>query len=150
MRSLKPRSDCAISLALDIFGDKWALLIIRDLLFHDKHTYGDFLKSNEKIATNILADKLAFLEANGILIKQPHPESKAKNLYTLTPKGLDLLPILLEIIVWSDKYFEISARGKALAQEVRQDRTNIIEKTRQCLKASNWPAQEQHHELEGH
>ncbi len=134
MRKIKRRSDCAISLALDILGDKWALLIIRDMIFHGKNTYGDFLKSNEKIATNILADKLAFLESDGILEKTTHPESKAKFLYKLTQKGIDLLPILIEIILWSDKYFDISEYGRAFAEEIRKNKEEAIEKILHTLK----------------
>jgi DNA-binding HxlR family transcriptional regulator len=134
MRKIKKRSDCAISLALDIFGDKWALLIIRDIMFHGKSTYGDFLKSNEKIATNILADKLAFLESAEILEKTTHPESKAKFLYKLTQKGMDLLPVLIEIILWSDKYFDISEHGKAFAEDIRKNKEEATQKILYALQ----------------
>ena len=81
MKSPQKRSACPISNTLDIFGDKWSLLIIRDLMHAKSCTYGDFLKSEEKIATNILASKLKLLEANGIIGKHAHPGSKAKVLY---------------------------------------------------------------------
>ena len=101
------RSDCPISTTLDILGDKWSLLIVRDLVFKGKNTYGDFLNGGEGITTSVLADKLVLLESGGIISKEPHPESKAKILYTLTQKGIDLIPALVEIISWSEKYHEV-------------------------------------------
>ena len=98
------RSDCPISTALDILGDKWSLLIVRDMAFKGKNTYGDFLNGGEGITTSVLADKLVQLESGGIISKETHPESKAKILYTLTQKGIDLIPSLVELISWSEKY----------------------------------------------
>ena len=102
--SLKKRSDCLFSYSLDIWGDKWSLLIIRDMIFMGKSTYGDFLKSPERIATNILATRLQQLEENGLIEKTEHPGSKAKNLYKLTPKGIALVPVFVEIFLWAEKY----------------------------------------------
>ena len=113
METTKKRSDCPLSCSLDIFGDKWSLLIIRDLLFLKKSTYNDFLKSAESIATNILASRLKALEENGLIEKLEHPDSKAKILYRLTQKGIDLLPILMEVYSWADKYLTIPADIKA-------------------------------------
>jgi DNA-binding HxlR family transcriptional regulator len=104
MRQIKRRSDCRISFALDIFGDKWTLLILRDLMLRRKSYYGDFLESEEKIATNILADRLQVLEHTGIIKKSRDPQNKTKYRYRLTRKGLDLLPILVETMVWGAKY----------------------------------------------
>jgi DNA-binding HxlR family transcriptional regulator len=118
----KKRSACPLSCSLDIFGDKWSLLIIRDLMFENKSTYNDFLKSQEGIATNILASRLKELEENGIIEKSAHPDSKAKNLYRLTSKGIDLLPILIEVYIWSDKYLTIPADIKVLLQEAKKDK----------------------------
>ena len=117
---------CPISTTLDILGDKWTLLIIRDLMFKGKKTYGEFLQSEEKIATNILADRLLILESNGIIEKKAFPGNKVKNLYQLTSKGIDLMPILFEIILWGDKYFEIPERIHRLAEEIRKDRNGMI------------------------
>lgn len=119
------RSYCPISSALDFFGDKWTLLIVRDLMFRQKNTFKDFLASEEKIATNILSDRLARLEAEGIISKSVHPECKAMNLYRLTPKGLDLMPVLMALIVWSDSYFEITPQGHQLAEKIRRDHDGI-------------------------
>lgn len=120
------RSDCPISTALDIFGDKWSLLVIRDMLFQGKSTYGDFLNSEEKIATNILADRLAQLECGGIISRHMHPESKRKILYKVTPKGMDLIPVLVEIIAWSEKYHKVHPQAKAFAKAFRKDRAGLI------------------------
>lgn len=97
------RSNCPVNFGLEAFGDRWSLLIIRDIVFWGKKTYGDFLRSDEQIATNILAARLASLEASGILKKHPHETDKRKDVYALTTRGLDLIPLMVEIISWSAK-----------------------------------------------
>ena len=134
MKKVKKRSYCGISSALDIFGDKWSLLIIRDLLLLGKKTYSDFLNSDEKIATNILADRLLLLESEGIIVKKEYPNNKAKFLYQLTPKGIDLLPVLMEIILWGDKYLDVSNIIKSFANDLRKDKKSLIEKILTDLK----------------
>ncbi|SMC62929.1 winged helix-turn-helix transcriptional regulator [Pedobacter nyackensis] len=132
---IKMRSSCPISSSLDIWGDKWSLLIVRDLMFSKQCTYGDFLKSDEKIATNILASRLQMLETNGIIIKQDHPQSKAKVLYKLTQKGIDLLPVMIEINLWADKYFTLPAERKEILAEVKKDKDAFIkEKTKELMR----------------
>ena len=126
MKKVKKRSDCPVSCSLDIWGDKWSLLIVRDLMFAKECTYGDFLKSAEGIATNILASRLETLEENKIIEKLDHPDSKAKVLYRLTRKGIDLLPIMLEINLWAEKYFNIPDDRKAMLKEVKKDRVGFI------------------------
>lgn len=134
MADLKRRSECPISSSLDIWGDKWSLLIVRDLMFAKQCTYGDFLKSDEKIATNILASRLQMLEENGVINKQDHPDSKAKVLYKLTQKGIDLLPLMLEINLWADKYFTLPLDRKALLAEVKKDKEGFINRKTQELR----------------
>lgn len=137
MLTSKKRSDCPISCSLDIWGDKWSLLIVRDLMFAKQCTYGDFLKSDEKIATNILASRLQTLEENEIITKSDHPESKAKVLYKLTQKGIDLVPLLIEINLWADKYFTLPPESKALLKEVKKDKEGFIKTTlKQLNKAT--------------
>ncbi|MEO5680983.1 MAG: helix-turn-helix domain-containing protein [Chitinophagaceae bacterium] len=126
MNNAKKRSDCPVSSSLDIWGDKWSLLIIRDLLNAKACTYGDFLKSPEGIATNILASRLQGLEENKIIIKLSHPDSKAKVLYRLTAKGIDLLPIIIEINQWAEKYFPVPEATQALLKKVRKDKPGFI------------------------
>ena len=97
------RSNCLVSSALDVMGDKWSLLIIRDMLFEHKKTFKDFSSSEERIATNILSDRLSKLEEFGIISKGKLPDNKKTNIYTLTEKGIELMPVLLELLLWSDK-----------------------------------------------
>lgn len=128
MANTKKRSDCPISCSLDIWGDKWSLLIVRDLIFFKERTYGDFLKADEKIATNILAARLQMLEENGIVSKSDHPESKAKVLYKLTPKGIDLLPLMIEINIWADKYLTIPDEQREILKEIKKNKEAYIKK----------------------
>ncbi|UMY66570.1 helix-turn-helix domain-containing protein [Flavobacterium sp. HJ-32-4] len=134
MSQVKKRSNCLISNSLEVFGDKWSLLIVRDLMFKKECTYGDFSKSEEKIATNILAARLLSLEENGIISKRPHPDSKAKVLYRLTQKGVDLLPIIAEINLWAEKYYVVSDERKAMLAEIHRDKDGFIQKNRDELE----------------
>ncbi|GGH29019.1 helix-turn-helix transcriptional regulator [Sphingobacterium alkalisoli] len=134
MADSKKRSDCPVSCSLEIWGDKWSLLIVRDLMFAKQCTYGDFLKSDEKIATNILASRLQTLEENGIITKLNHPDSKAKVLYRLTQKGIDLLPLMIEINLWAEKYYDVPADIKATLKEVKKDKGKFIKTASKDLK----------------
>jgi DNA-binding HxlR family transcriptional regulator len=133
-KKIEHRSTCPISTALDIFGDKWSLLVIRDLMFNEKKTYSEFLDSEEKIATNILADRLMLLEAAEIISKLKHPESKAKVLYKLTPKGIDLIPVMLEIILWSEKHYDVHPYARQFAKQVKKDKQGMIKQVFSDLK----------------
>ena len=133
-RKIEFRSDCPISTALDIFGDRWSLLIVRDMMFKGLNTYGDFLNGGEKIATNTLADRLMILEAGGIISREKHHESKAKVLYRLTPKGIDLVPALVEIIAWSEKHYDVHAHAKQFAKQLRKDKAAVINQISSGLK----------------
>lgn len=129
------RSQCPISTALDIFGDKWSLLILRDLIFNNKSTYGEFLDTDEKIATNILADRLTTLEAGGIISRHDHPESRVKVLYKLTQKGIDLIPVLVEIIVWSEKYHDVHPHAVQFVKMIKKDKEGLMQGLRSSLNA---------------
>ncbi len=120
------RSDCPISYALDLFGDKWTLLIIRDMLFKQKRRYGQFAESEEKISTNILADRLARLEAEGLVTKQTDPENGRQVVYALTSKAVDLAPMLIEMILWSAKYDPHSAVDRAFIRKAKSDRLQLV------------------------
>ena len=133
MKEAKKRSDCPISCTLDVFGDKWSLLIIRDLMSAKECTYGDFLKSAEGIATNILASRLVTLEENQIIEKLEHPKSKAKVLYKLTRKGIDLLPVLIEMHLWFDKYSSIPEDKREMLEIVKKDKAGFIENITKML-----------------
>lgn len=98
------RSSCPINFALELLGDKWTLLIIRDLIFKGKSSFLEFRKSDEKIATNILTDRLRKLEQYGFVTKSVSPQNKSKFEYTLEPIGQDLMPVLLELFAWGVKH----------------------------------------------
>ena len=97
------RSPCAVANSLDIVGDKWSLLVVRDLL-HGKRTYGELADSPERIPTNILADRLKRLEGAGIIRSAPYQERPVRYAYTLTPKGKDLGDVLLAFVGWGKRH----------------------------------------------
>lgn len=99
---VKFKCNCPFTSALDIVGDKWLLVIVKQMLIEGKETFKDLTESEEAIATNILAAKLKFLEDAGIIIKTQRPDNKKTNLYLLTEKGLALTPVLVELAIWSD------------------------------------------------
>lgn len=104
------------------------------MMFKGKNTYGDFLNSEEKIATNILADRLSLLESASVISKHKHPESKAKVLYKLTDKGIDLLPVLVELIGWSEKHHIVHPAAKEFAAQLRKDKPGVISRLYKELK----------------
>jgi DNA-binding HxlR family transcriptional regulator len=100
----KFRCDCPFTSALDILGDKWMLVIVKQMLVEGKETFKDFIESDEAVATNILSTKLKQLEESGVIMKTKRPNNKKTNLYLLTEKGLALTPILVELALWSDNH----------------------------------------------
>ncbi|MEP7197180.1 MAG: helix-turn-helix domain-containing protein [Saprospiraceae bacterium] len=126
MKEVKRKSDCPINFGLEIFGDRWTFLIVRDLMFKDKHYYGEFAQSEEKIATNLLADRLSMLEKEGIIGKSKDALHKQKIVYKLTQKGIDLMPILVEIILWSAQYDKQSAVDKEFVKSVKMDKVGLL------------------------
>jgi DNA-binding HxlR family transcriptional regulator len=128
------RCDCPFTSALDIVGDKWILVIIKQMLIEGKETFKDFIESDEAIATNILSAKLKFLEEVGLIIKTKRPDNKKTNLYLLTEKGLSLTPVLVELATWSDRNLRDihpSIVNGAAMEFLRKDKTtfaNEIEK----------------------
>ncbi|MBX7109451.1 MAG: helix-turn-helix transcriptional regulator [Chitinophagales bacterium] len=134
MSKLKKRSECPLSCSLDIWGDKWSLLIIRDLMFYNKSTYGDFLKSQEGIATNILSARLSALEENGIIEKVENPGTRSRVFYKLTQKGIELFPILVEVHLWAEKYLTIPQEIKPIIKEAKRDKEGFIRSSMKALK----------------
>lgn len=122
------RSDCGISCALDVIGDKWSLLIIRDIVIFHKRMFKEFVASSEHIATNILADRLKKLEKQGLIKKKKAPNNLKVNHYSLTDKGLDLVPLLLELQKWSDVYIE-NATDETI-KKLSEENQNNLNKTR--------------------
>lgn len=131
MKEIEHRSDCPIAFSLDHIGDKWILLILRDLIFTNKSSYGDFLSSDEKIATNILADRLRSLEANGFIKATVSPEKKNKFIYSLTEKGIDLIPVIAELMIWGAKYS--SYEVKDIVKKLQKDKEGTIKQLREKL-----------------
>jgi DNA-binding HxlR family transcriptional regulator len=116
MKELKQRSTCPISTALDVLGDKWSLLVLRDMVFAGKSAYGQFLQSGEKIATNVLADRLAVLESQGLISKAVASDKKSKFTYRLTEKGVATIPILVEFILWGARHCSTVVDAGLLAE----------------------------------
>jgi DNA-binding HxlR family transcriptional regulator len=124
-----------VHFALEVFGDAWTLLIIRDLMFKGRRTYGEFLSAEEGIATNVLADRLVRLEEDGIVAKTPDPARRGGFRYRLTPKGIDLLPILVEIISWSAKHDAGTAAERSFVRRAKKDREGLIAEISNELRA---------------
>jgi len=128
-------SHCPIHFALEAFGDAWTLLVVRDLMFKGKSSYGEFLESDEKISTNILADRLALLETHGIVTKTVIRSASARTRYELTEKGLALMPMLVEMIAWSATYDPKSAAPPAFVMRARKDRAGLMKELRQAHRS---------------
>lgn len=127
------RSSCALSCSLDLIGDRWSLLILRDMILFQKKTFKEFLASEEKIATNILSDRLAKLQERDLIVKSSHPENNKVNLYNLTKVGAGLIPVIVEFLVWfhknSENYnFIIPESRKFIREEYERDREGLIKK----------------------
>ena len=128
------RSDCPLNFGLEIFGDKWSLLIIRDLMFFGKKSYNEFLTSAECISTNILAERLAMLEKEKIIKKHKDKAHKQKWIYTLTEKGIDLAPILINIGLWSEKYAKkLNPNREVILGDAIKNYSKGVEKLRKRL-----------------
>src|SRR5260221_13235814 len=129
------RSDCPINFALEIFGDPWSLLIIRDIVYFGKSTYGEFLASEEGMATNILASRLAHLEHQGILVKKFSQQDKRKEEYVLTEKGLDLIPVLVEMANWSAEHDPHTAAPAAWIALMKAEGEKMVRLMRETVQS---------------
>ncbi len=129
------RSQCAIANGLEILGDRWTLLIIRDLMFTNRREFGHFLKSGEGISTNILTDRLDKLQCFGIISKHPHPEHGKKFIYDLTEQGLKLAPTIIELTLWSLETVQNTFLPPKIAAMMRTNRQQLISliNQRECL-----------------
>jgi len=126
--ALENRSNCPITFALDLFGDKWSLLILRDLLFQGKSHYQEFAHSAEGISTNILADRLNKLEENGFLNKKKDEKNKKQYIYTPTKKTKELIPMLGEMIAWSAKHDPKTGVPAKMRKLIIKDKNAFISK----------------------
>jgi DNA-binding HxlR family transcriptional regulator len=135
MRRRQRRSDCPIHFGLEVFGDPWSLLIVRDLMFKARNTYTDFLRAEEGIATNVLADRLSLLEQQGIVTTERDPSTGRATHYALTAKGIDLMPMMLDVIAWSAKYDANSAAEPEFVRRLDSDRASLEREIRDELEA---------------
>ena len=131
---LTSRSRCPISLALDVIGDRWSLLIVRDLMFAGKRYYRELLRSDEGISSNILAERLARLVDVGILSRTGDPTHKQKAIYSLTPMGIDLLPIVAQLGIWGRKYLPVTAESGARAEQLEKSSAALLRKIQADLR----------------
>lgn len=119
------RSNCPISIALEMIGDAWSLLVVRDLMFKGLTTYNEFLEGDEGIASNILADRLRKLESADIVEKQRDPSDARRFNYRLSAKGIDLAPVLVELVLWSAKH-EATDAPPSVVRAMRKDRRAFV------------------------
>lgn len=115
--------------SVEMLGDRWSLLIIRDMMLRGAHTYKTFLDCYEGIATNILADRLRRLVENGIITAEPDPSDGRKLIYSLTQKGIDLAPVLTEMVLWAAEHEDTG--NQALVQLMQQDKKKFLAGVRQ-------------------
>lgn len=134
-KKARRRSACPINVSLEIFGDRWSLLIVRDLMFLGRKSFHEFLSGEEGIATNILADRLKMLEANGILEKRRDPTDARKVNYVLTEKGFDLAPALIAMVIWAASH-EKTVAPPAVVREMIGDRNGFLKRLRRQWRAA--------------
>lgn len=124
----KPRSGCPVSVSLDLVGDRWSLLIVRDMMVRGYRTFREFQHSGEGIATNILTDRLQKLEDRGILKREPAAEDGRSTHYRLTAKGIALAPVLLELLIWAAHHEKTDAPCAAI-DAMEQNRAAVLAET---------------------
>jgi DNA-binding HxlR family transcriptional regulator len=125
----KRRSGCPVGISLDIVGDRWSLLIVRDLMVRGLRTFKEFQQSGEGIATNILADRLKKLEGDGLLTSEPQLDDARRVHYRLTEKGMDLAPVLLELLLWAAQHEDTSTPPE-LIEHINKDRQGFLAEVR--------------------
>lgn len=131
-RRSTPRSGCPISLALELLGDPWTLLVVRDLMFKGRHTFADLLAGGEGIASNILADRLARLDRAGVVTKTVSRTDARRYVYRLTEKGIALAPVLVELVLWSAAHDHTAAPAHEL--RAMRDRAGFLRGLRARLR----------------
>jgi len=120
----KRRSECPLNASVEMLGDRWSLLIVRDMMLRGFRTYKEFMECYEGIATNILADRLHKLMAYGIITAEPDPSDGRKLIYRLTAKGIDLAPVLTEMVLWAAAHEETG--NQALVRQMREDKAKFL------------------------
>jgi len=133
----KPRSGCPLNVSVEILGDRWSLLIIRDMMLRGFRSYTQFLDSYERIATNILAHRLKKLEGYGIIATQQDPLDGRKHIYSLTEKGMDLAPVLTEMVLWTAAHEE--HQNPELIRQIKKDKQKFLTGVRQSRLGNSSP-----------
>ncbi len=133
------RSDCPISFGLDLFGDKWTLLVLRDIMFYGRKRFSDFAPQ-EHVATNILADRLSRLEAEGLIEKRRDEELRNQFIYSVTTKGSDLLPVLVEMTLWGLQYDGATPASKAFRARLETDRRTVAREITRAVRSGTFAA----------
>ena len=123
------RSGCPLNASVEMLGDRWSLLIIRDMMLRGSRSYKEFLEGYEGIATNILADRLRRLEEYGIITTKPDPSDGRKRIYLLTAKGIDLAPVLTEMVLWAAAHEDTG--NQPLIELMRRDKEKLLADVRQ-------------------
>jgi DNA-binding HxlR family transcriptional regulator len=131
------RSGCPLNASIEMLGDRWSLLIIRDMMLRGSRSFKEFLGSYERIATNILADRLRRLESYGIITTEPDPTDGRKLIYLLTQKGIDLAPVLTEMVLWASAHEH--TENQALVREMRNDKQGFLERIRKRCSSRSGP-----------
>ena len=134
MKRTDRKSDCAINHSLEVMGDPWSFLIIRDMVTFGKKTYGEFLASDERIGTSVLARRLAELKKHDIITKEPSQHDGRKDEYFLTEKGIALIPILNELAVWGAAHDPATGANKKVIAKYQADRQGVIDRTQEILR----------------
>ncbi len=127
-RKPRRRSECPLNASVEMLGDRWSLLIIRDMMLRGSRTYKEFLDCYEGIATNILADRLRKLVAHGIITTERDPADGRKLIYLLTEKGIDLAPVLTEMVLWAAGHEPTG--NQALVRQMRKDKKKFLAEVR--------------------
>ncbi len=128
-RGAKRRSGCPVSISLEIFGDSWSLLVIRDLMVRGFRSFKEFEQAGEGIATNVLADRLRKLQAAGLIRTEADPKDGRRVHYRLTQKGIDLAPVLLELLIWGARH-EPTGAACGVIEEMAKHREEVLAEVR--------------------
>ncbi len=132
------RSGCPINLSLEILGDKWTLVVIRDIaLGHRRHFRELLTKSDEGIAANMLSDRLKTLMDHGLITRQPDPSHKQKVIYSLTEKGIELVPVLAQMAVWGRKHLPVTKEFDAMAKTLEEGGPALWARLMKNLRATH-------------
>jgi DNA-binding HxlR family transcriptional regulator len=137
MKREENKSRCPINFTVEIFGDTWSLLIVRDIAALGKKTFGEFLESKERIGSSVLAERLAHLERKGIISKKPSESDKRKFIYSLTDKGLDVLPILYEFAVYGSMHSPDPDAPDVWFKALEYDKQTVVRLWREAIKSGS-------------